>query len=173
MEFAPSAKKSLTNPYQTAIMIWQETELPQTEYAPLAQLDRALVYGTKGWGFELLMAHHVATRRILQALAIRQGLCFLRRLLLFPKNLASQSFLGSLINVSKAAFRSARLSAGTILLPLAAPFPKKSLLCKSFLGSLFLHDVFCKPLPFGKGCAFYVGCSSSQKILLRNLFWDP
>ena len=118
MEFAPSAKKSLTNPYQTAIMIWQETELPQTEYAPLAQLDRALVYGTKGWGFELLMAHHVATRRILQALAIRQGLCFLRRLLLFPKNLASQSFLGSLINVSKAAFRSARLSAGTILLPL-------------------------------------------------------
>ena len=25
-------------------------------YAPLAQLDRALVYGTKGWGFELLMA---------------------------------------------------------------------------------------------------------------------
>ena len=25
--------------------------------APLAQLDRALVYGTKGWGFELLMVH--------------------------------------------------------------------------------------------------------------------
>ena len=29
----------------------------KTKYAPLAQLDRALVYGTKGWGFELLMAH--------------------------------------------------------------------------------------------------------------------
>ncbi len=27
-------------------------------FAPLAQLDRALVYGTKGWGFELLMVHH-------------------------------------------------------------------------------------------------------------------
>ena len=26
-------------------------------YAPLAQLDRALVYGTKGWGFELLKVH--------------------------------------------------------------------------------------------------------------------
>ena len=25
--------------------------------ALLAQLDRALVYGTKGWGFELLTAH--------------------------------------------------------------------------------------------------------------------
>ena len=30
----------------------------KTEYAPLAQLDRALVYGTKGWGFELLKVHH-------------------------------------------------------------------------------------------------------------------
>ncbi len=27
--------------------------------APLAQLDRALVYGTKGWGFELLMVHQI------------------------------------------------------------------------------------------------------------------
>ena len=25
-------------------------------FAPLAQLDRALVYGTKGWGFDLLKA---------------------------------------------------------------------------------------------------------------------
>ena len=30
-------------------------------YAPLAQLDRALVYGTKGWGFELLMARQSGT----------------------------------------------------------------------------------------------------------------
>ncbi len=28
----------------------------QIEYAPLAQLDRALVYGTKGWGFDSLRA---------------------------------------------------------------------------------------------------------------------
>ena len=26
-------------------------------HALIAQLDRALVYGTKGWGFELLTAH--------------------------------------------------------------------------------------------------------------------
>ena len=31
----------------------------KTEYAPLAQLDRALVYGTKGWGFELLKVHQI------------------------------------------------------------------------------------------------------------------
>ena len=30
--------------------------------ALLAQLDRALVYGTKGWGFELLMVHQKKTR---------------------------------------------------------------------------------------------------------------
>ena len=29
----------------------------KNKYALLAQLDRALVYGTKGWGFELLTAH--------------------------------------------------------------------------------------------------------------------
>lgn len=29
-------------------------------YAPIAQLDRASVYGTEGWGFELLWAHHAA-----------------------------------------------------------------------------------------------------------------
>ena len=28
-------------------------------YAPLAQLDRALVYGTKGQEFESLTAHHI------------------------------------------------------------------------------------------------------------------
>ena len=29
----------------------------QTKYAPLAQLDRAFVYGTKGQGFESLATH--------------------------------------------------------------------------------------------------------------------
>ena len=33
-------------------------------YAPLAQLDRALVYGTKGWGFELLRARQKRLIRI-------------------------------------------------------------------------------------------------------------
>lgn len=28
------------------------------KYAPLAQLDRASVYGTEGWGFELLRVRH-------------------------------------------------------------------------------------------------------------------
>ena len=28
-------------------------------FAPLAQLDRASVYGTEGWGFELLMVRHL------------------------------------------------------------------------------------------------------------------
>ena len=32
--------------------------LKKINYALVAQLDRALVYGTKGWGFELLQAHH-------------------------------------------------------------------------------------------------------------------
>ena len=30
----------------------------KTEYAPLAQLDRASVYGTEGRAFESPMAHH-------------------------------------------------------------------------------------------------------------------
>ena len=36
-------------------------------YAPLAQLDRALVYGTKGWGFELLMVHQEVIIRIVSS----------------------------------------------------------------------------------------------------------
>ena len=38
-----------------------------TEYAPLAQLDRASVYGTEGWGFELLMVHHEVIIRIVSS----------------------------------------------------------------------------------------------------------
>ena len=33
------------------------------KYALVAQLDRALVYGTKGWGFELLQAHQKPGRK--------------------------------------------------------------------------------------------------------------
>ena len=29
-----------------------------SKFASLAQLDRASVYGTEGWGFELLKMHH-------------------------------------------------------------------------------------------------------------------
>ena len=29
----------------------------KSTHAPVAQLDRALVFGTKGWGFELLQVH--------------------------------------------------------------------------------------------------------------------
>ena len=29
------------------------------KYAPIAQLDRALDYGSKGWGFESLWAYHL------------------------------------------------------------------------------------------------------------------
>ena len=38
-----------------------------TEYAPLAQLDRASVYGTEGWGFELLMVHQEVIIRIVSS----------------------------------------------------------------------------------------------------------
>ena len=34
--------------------------LPAFRYAPLAQLDRVAHYECEGWGFESLMAHHVA-----------------------------------------------------------------------------------------------------------------
>jgi hypothetical protein len=37
-------------------MITVEYQCFQGIFAPLAQLDRALVYGTKGWGFDLLKA---------------------------------------------------------------------------------------------------------------------
>lgn len=33
-----------------------------TEFALLAQLDRASVYGTEGWGFELLTARQKAIK---------------------------------------------------------------------------------------------------------------
>ena len=29
------------------------------EFAPIAQLDRALDYGSRGWGFESLWAYHL------------------------------------------------------------------------------------------------------------------
>ena len=32
-------------------------------YAPIAQLDRALDYGSKGWGFESLWAYHFYNNR--------------------------------------------------------------------------------------------------------------
>ena len=66
-------------------------------------------------------------KRRFEVPAYQRALSFCRLPLLFPKNLASQSFLGSLINVSKAAFRSARLSAGTILLPLLCGGSARSL----------------------------------------------
>ena len=42
--------------FQPLVPLWFNKE-HITNYAPIAQLDRALVYGTKGWGFELLWAH--------------------------------------------------------------------------------------------------------------------
>ena len=38
--------------------------MKETYYALVAQLDRALVYGTKGWGFELLQAHQRSRTRV-------------------------------------------------------------------------------------------------------------
>ena len=38
----------------------------QIGYAPLAQLDRALVYGTKGWGFDSLRARQAGIKRTLK-----------------------------------------------------------------------------------------------------------
>jgi hypothetical protein len=34
--------------------------VPPIAFAPLAQLDRAFDYGSKGWGFESLRAHLVS-----------------------------------------------------------------------------------------------------------------
>ena len=42
-------------------------------YAPLAQLDRALVYGTKGWGFELLRARQ---KRLIRIVCEQFGFAF-------------------------------------------------------------------------------------------------
>ena len=39
------------------ISFWQDLKL--LCIAPVAQLDRALVFGTKGWGFESLQARHL------------------------------------------------------------------------------------------------------------------
>ena len=36
----------------------------QTHFAPLAQLDRASVYGTEGWGFESSLAHLFSSQAI-------------------------------------------------------------------------------------------------------------
>ncbi len=46
----------------------------QNKNAPLAQLDRALVYGTKGWGFELLRARHLQHKGASSALFAYLGL---------------------------------------------------------------------------------------------------
>ena len=61
----------------------------EARQADVAKLADAQVSGSCGrpCRFKSCHPHHVATRRILQALAEWQGLCFLRRLLLFPKNL--------------------------------------------------------------------------------------
>ena len=58
--------KSLTRPKNNGKIIMLQTRetfevsnfLLKTHYVPLAQLDRALVYGTKGRAFESPMAHH-------------------------------------------------------------------------------------------------------------------
>ena len=43
--------------------------------APLAQLDRALVYGTKGWGFELLKARQKRTATKGQSFFLAHRFC--------------------------------------------------------------------------------------------------
>lgn len=48
------SSKYLTKTNYPTIII-KQSDISASKNAPLAQLDRASVYGTEGWGFELLM----------------------------------------------------------------------------------------------------------------------
>ncbi len=64
----------------------------------IAQLDRALVYGTKGWGFDSLWTHHFFIKKL--HLSQRESVCYphtLQYLAANPQPVSSRRFgtLGS------------------------------------------------------------------------------